>query len=86
MSGYYSIVADEHNKLKVKELKVIDITVGDAYSGCRCSATNDRNRYDKESRTIICEHYSECLKSVLNKMPKHVLEEIKEVFLCELKK
>lgn len=85
MSSCCLLEVDEYNKIKVKGLKVIDITVGDGYSGCRCSVTNDRNRYDKESKTIICEHYSECLKSVLNKMPKYVFDETKEIFLCELK-
>lgn len=83
MLGYYSIVADKYNKLKVKGLKVIDITVGNAYSRCRCSKTNDRNKYDKESNTIICEHYSECLKSVLNKMPQCVLT--KQILLKNIK-
>lgn len=75
---------DEHNGILLDGLKVIDIECGDFSCGCKCSVTNDRNRYDKESKTIICKHYSSCLRNVLRKMPGFMLEDLKQTMLCEI--
>lgn len=61
-------------------LKIIDMRFGyicGHLSGCRCS-TNDRNRYDKESKTIICEHFSNCLQHFLKNCTQETLSDIKE--------
>lgn len=58
-------------------LKVVDIVIGNRYEGCRCSVT-DRNRYDKESQTIICGNYSNCLRQVLRDMTKEEKEEVRK--------
>lgn len=76
---------DEYNGIKLDGLKIIDIKCGDCLSGCMCSVTNDRNRYDKESKTIICKHYNSCLRTVLNKMPMYMLNDLKETVLCEMR-
>lgn len=77
--------ADENNGIILDGLKVVDIECGDQSGGCKCSTTNDRNRYDKESKTIICKHYSSCLSHVLSKMQDYTLEDIKQTMLCEIK-
>lgn len=69
---------DDNCGIELVGLKIVDIITGDGYAGCRCSTTNDRNRYDKESKTIICCNYSNCLKDVLKRLPDYKLVEIKE--------
>lgn len=80
----YVFAPDEYNGIKMDGMKVIDIRCGVCSGGCMCSATNDRNRYDKESKTIICKYYNSCLRDVLRKMPDFMLEDIREVLLCEI--
>lgn len=75
---------DEHNGIVLDGLKIIDIECGDYSGGCKCSVTNDRNRYDKESETIICKHYNSCLKHVLKKMPYFTLEDLKSFFELQI--
>ena len=53
----------------VEHGKVIDMITGNRYAGCMCT-TQDRNRYDKESNTIICSEYGTCLKSIYKKWMK----------------
>lgn len=50
--------------IEIKGAKVIDLLVNEYPGGCRCSTCNDRNKYDKESGTIICKSYNECLATV----------------------
>lgn len=69
---------DKYNRIRMEGLKVVDICIGSGYEGCMCSATNDRNRYDKESQTIVCKHYSDCLLAMIRKMPETMFQE-----LCE---
>lgn len=74
------IESNEYNGIRIEGLKINDIKTGSAYEGCCCSRTNDRNRYDKESKTIICKNYSDCLASVIRKMSEDKRVEIKEIF------
>lgn len=64
---------DNYQFICLQGLKIVDICVGSAECGCRCSTSGDRNRYDKESETIICEHYNECLKRMLKKIQENGL-------------
>lgn len=75
---------NEFNGIELDCLKVTDIKCGDIYAGCQCSKTNDRNRYDKESGTIICKNYSSCLSSVLRHMPKHQKVDIIEMLETQI--
>lgn len=74
----YCLEYGEH-RIVLEDLKVIDMRVGDGFSGCRCS-TQDRNRYDKESKTIICENYSKCLSDIIKRMRSSpgMIEDLKE--------
>lgn len=69
--------ADDYNYIVIDGFKVKDIAVGSGYAGCRCR-TSDRNRYDKESQTIICDNYNKCIGSVLRKLSEDTKEDIKE--------
>lgn len=62
------IFADEHNWIKLKGTKVIDIVVGDYRQGCRCSVSFDGGRYDKERQEILCKAKDSCCNSVLRKI------------------
>lgn len=69
---------DNYCGLEIEGLKVVDIAVGNGYAGCRCQGGDDRNKYDKESKTIICSNYSQCLKDVLKQLPEHKRVQLKE--------
>lgn len=73
--------ADDYNYIVVDGLKVKDIAIGSGYAGCRCR-TSDRNRYDKESETIICANYNRCICSILRKLSEDVKEDMKEDILA----
>ena len=77
------IKMNENQMIIFEDLKIIDIIRSDGFSGCRCSTSNDRNRYDKESKTIICPHYSSCLGNLLKHAEKHILIDIKEHVKCQ---
>lgn len=67
----------------IEGLKIVDICVTDGFSGCRCS-TSDRNRYDKESSTIICASYSNCLSHALRHTSKDVINDILETLKASI--
>lgn len=64
--------------------KVIDLQIGQYTGGCTCSTSNDRNKYDKESNTIICKNYNQCLSRVWKHLHSGMKAEIKENVLIAL--
>lgn len=65
--------------LKIRGAKVIDLKIKCYTGDCCCSMSNDRNKYDKKSRTIICKKYNSCLAGVWVHLQEGQKADIKEV-------
>lgn len=65
--------------MTINGAKITDMYIMEYGRGCRCSTCNDRNKYDKESETIICKNYNRCFGDIWRRLQEGQKADIKEV-------
>ena len=88
MEKAYTIKANNYNWIKMRGTEVIDICVADIlpghYAGCRCSGSDDTERYDKELGKTICPYKDSCCNEVLELIGNEKIHDQQNVGMIDL--